>query len=166
MNTTIVQLSPPDSTGGNGPETQPATPVIRNADFWPDIDVEHYRRTIRQDGTIPYERLREYLIQAMAETNRQLAEYAAVQKATGYLTLSGVPADKIDGESVQMQRYRRAVYSATRALITEQFRGTDTTQPGDMRAQSLESTTAELWRQFQWAISDIQGRSHTVVELI
>lgn len=155
---------------GSLPEPVKAAPashdVITNFAFWPDIDVDHYRDVMRQEGEETPPRLREALIQAMGYANGQLARWEQQQRQKGFSHLADVPAEKIGDSSVRVLCYRRAVFFAARALLTEQFRGTDTTHQGDIRANTLESTTAVMWRQFQWALSELQGEPHMTVELI
>ncbi|ECX4790712.1 head completion/stabilization protein [Salmonella enterica] len=155
---------------GNLPEplkAATASPeVIANFDFWPDIRVDKYREVMRQEGEETSPRLREALTQAMAYANGQLIRWAQQQRKSGFMRLEDVPAEKIEGESVRVLCYRRAVFFAARALLTEQYRGTDTTHKGDIRANTLESTTDDMWRQFQWALSELRDEPHMTVDLI
>ncbi|HIB1566448.1 TPA: head completion/stabilization protein [Salmonella enterica subsp. enterica serovar Muenchen] len=155
---------------GNQPEPLKATPtrpeIVANFDFWPDIRVDQYREVMRQEGEETSPRLREALMQAMGYANGQLARWERQQRDSGFLHLDDVPAEKIDGESVRVLCYRRAVFFAARALLTEQYRGTDTTHKGDIRANALESTTDDMWRQFHWALSELRDEPHMTVDLI
>lgn len=168
----ITVSFPPERPAANVEPPEPPKPeIIKNAAFWPNIDAAHYRETQRQEGQAPPARLREALIQVMAMTNRALLDWATVQRTAGFTTLADVPNGDdidgaIDGESTLIQSYRRAVYSGARAILTEQFRGTDTTGNGDKRAQALELTTDELWRQHQWAINDVQSLPHATIDLL
>ncbi|EAA8761964.1 head completion/stabilization protein [Salmonella enterica subsp. enterica] len=154
----------------NSPEPIKPPPVspeaITNFAFWPDIRVDQYREVMRQEGEETSPRLREAIMQAMGYANGQLVRWAQQQQQKGFNHLDEVPAEKIGGESVRVLCYRRAVFFAARALLTEQFRGTDTTHKGDIRANALESTTDDMWRQFQWALSELRGEPHMTVDLI
>ncbi|ENM1230365.1 head completion/stabilization protein [Salmonella enterica] len=159
---------------GNVPDNLPAPVkasaaddgIITNFAFWPDIQVNQYRETMRQEGEETPARLREALMQAIGYANGQLARWENQQREKGFAQLADVPAEKIGGESVRVLCYRRAVFFAARALLTEQFRGTDTTHKGDIRANALESTTGDMWRQFQWALSELRDEPHMTVDLI
>ncbi|ECP6666132.1 head completion/stabilization protein [Salmonella enterica] len=155
---------------GDLPEPVKATPaspeVITNFAFWPDVRVDQYREVMRQEGEETPPRLREALMQAMGYANGQLARWERQQREKGFNRLEDVPAEKVGGESVRVLCYRRSVFFATRALLTEQFRGTDTTHKGDVRANTLESTTGDMWRQFQWALSELRDEPHMTVDLI
>ncbi|EDB0139364.1 head completion/stabilization protein [Salmonella enterica] len=157
---TVLTGNPPLPAADGTPD------IITNFAFWPDISVNQYREVMRQEGQETPPRLREALMQAMGYANGQLARWAQQQQDAGFPHLSAVPADAIGGESVRVLCYRRAVFFAARALLTEQFRGTDTTHKGDIRASALESTTGDLWRQFHWALSELRGESHMTVALI
>ncbi|ATM78964.1 head protein [Serratia fonticola] len=166
MSQAVIQLQP--VSGDQQLATaEPAAPeIIKNSAFWPDISITNYRETQRQDGQTPAVRLREALLQGMTEANRLLKDWRLTQQAAGCMALTDVEAEIIDGESELSVHYRRAVYSAARAIMTEQFRGTDTTTDGDRRARALEATTDDLWRQFQWSVNDVQGLPHATVDLI
>ncbi|EAW6333274.1 head completion/stabilization protein [Salmonella enterica] len=155
---------------GDLPEPVKATPaspeVITNFAFWPGVRVDQYREVMRQEGEETPSRLREALMQAMGYANSQLARWERQQREKGFNRLEDIPAEKVGGESVRVLCYRRAVFFATRALLTEQFRGTDTTHKGDIRANTLESTTGDMWRQFQWALSELRDEPHMTVDLI
>ncbi|TXE26923.1 head completion/stabilization protein [Serratia ureilytica] len=167
MESTTIQLNTaqPDTAG---PEIAPVKPpeIVTNDGFWPDVDAGQYRQTVRQDGDMPAVRLREALLQGINDANKALQAWKALQVSLGYTTLEQVPAEQVSGESVQVQRYRRAVFAFARAVITEQFRGTDTTHSGEQRAKTLDTTLGELWRTADWAINDILGIPRVTVDLV
>lgn len=102
----------------------------------------------------------------MAHVTDQLDDWRGIQESAGYSTLADVPARMLNGESVKVYRYRRAVYSAARALILENARDVDTTEKGDRKADALEVQTDDLWRDVRWAIADIRGTQRLFVELV
>lgn len=149
---------------GSGTEDAPA--AIVNSAFWPDIDIEHARETMRLDGTVTPIRIREALVNAMAWANSELRAWRLEQQAAGHATLAAVPAEEIDGESIKLAQYRRAVYCQAAANLTERFRGFDATGQGQKRADDLAPDIDELRRDSRHAIADIQGRLRAFVELI
>ena len=151
------------AAGGSG--VQPKA-TIANDGFFPDIDPEEVRAAHRLDGTVTPERLRHSLIEAIASTNRELGAWKAAQILAGYQTLDAVPADMLDGESVQLSRYRRAVYSTAKASLSERYRDYDSTAAGNKKADEMENPIDDLRRDARWAINDILGISRTTVELI
>ena len=98
------------------------------------------------------------MIEGVSHTLDQLADWQAVQLAAGYTELSDVPAAKVNGESVKVHRFRRAVFSIARAHILGTSRDVDTTgDAGEKRAAALASQADDMWRDARWAISDIRG---------
>ncbi|MCL6262188.1 head completion/stabilization protein [Craterilacuibacter sp. RT1T] len=139
---------------------------IGNSAFWPDIDPTDARDALRIDGTITMLRLRHALIEAMVSTNADLANWRAMMQAAGYASLGDVPADAIDGDSVHMASYRRAVFCEAKANLLERYRDYDATGDGQRRADEMESPIDDLRRDARWACRSITGAGRTTVELI
>lgn len=148
------------------PADLPAETPVDAGPFWPEIDPAQIRDAQRIDGTITGARLRDALIEAIAATNTELAVWRAAQIAAGHETLASVPADEIDGETIHVHRYRRAVGCFAKAALIERYRDFDTTARGDRKADVMENPIDDLRRDARWAIGDITGIGRTVVELI
>ena len=140
-------------------------PVTAGA-FWPEIDVDALREAIRVPGDVLAARLRNTVVVAVASVTRELAPWQARKEADGYATLGDVPAQQIDGESVLLQRYRRAVQCCTAVELHERYRSYDATAQGNQRADDLTPTIDEMRRDHRNAISDLQGLRRVTVELI
>ncbi|WP_261534333.1 head completion/stabilization protein [Burkholderia multivorans] len=140
-----------------------AAPPIANDAFYPDVSLEHARDTMRLDGSVTDARLRHEMLAAIASVNDELR---TAWRDAGFARLADVPADQLDGESVLLQHYRRAVYCLAKATLIERYRDYDTTGDGARRADDLEPQSDELRRDARWAISDIVGRPRVTVELI
>ncbi|PZP30431.1 MAG: phage head protein [Roseateles depolymerans] len=152
-----------------GSEPAPAAgdePILANDGWFPAIDLTALRDAVRLDGTVTPARLRHAAINAMASVNDELVSYREAQLAAGYATLTEVPAPRIDDESIQLQRYRRAVYASVQADLIEHYRDFDTTGAGDKAADKMALRVDDLRRDVRWAISDLAGRRRTTVELI
>ncbi|MBU9261728.1 head completion/stabilization protein [Burkholderia multivorans] len=145
---------------------QTAAPPIANDAFYPDVSLEHARDTMRLDGSVTDARLRHELLAAIASVNDELRTARTAWRDAGFARLADVPADQLDGESVLLQHYRRAVYCLAKATLIERYRDYDTTGDGARRADDLEPQSDELRRDARWAISDIVGRPRVTVELI
>ncbi|WP_261539636.1 head completion/stabilization protein [Burkholderia multivorans] len=143
-----------------------AAPPIANDAFYPDVSLEHARDTMRLDGSVTDARLRHELLAAIASVNDELRTARTAWRDAGFARLADVPADQLDGESVLLQHYRRAVYCLAKATLIERYRDYDTTGDGARRADELEPQSDELRRDARWAISDIVGRPRVTVELI
>lgn len=139
---------------------------ITNDGFFPDIDPVDAREVVRMDGTVTAERLRSSLIDSIASVNEELTVWEATQVAAGHLTLADVPAKEIDGASVHLHRYKRAIYALTKANLTERYRDFDSTNAGNKKADQLENPIDDYRRDARWAISDILGIGRNTVELI
>lgn len=140
--------------------------IIRNHPFFPDIDTQHLRNTQRLDGTISNERLRESVLIALASINDDLREWRQEQEINGVGFIGETAAEWLDGESVNLHRYRRAVYSLTHANLLERYRNFDTTVHGSTLAEQKESTADDLARDARFAVRDILGRSRSTFVLI
>ncbi|EKN7035757.1 head completion/stabilization protein, partial [Salmonella enterica] len=114
--------------------------------FWPEILLRDLRLASRIPGRTTTSRLKFVTTEAVAHVTDQLDDWRGIQESAGYSTLADVPARMLNGESVKVYRYRRAVYSAARALLLENARDVDTTEKGDRKADALEVQTDDLWR--------------------
>nr|WP_244141850.1 head completion/stabilization protein [Burkholderia multivorans] len=161
-NTTMSFVSTPPLA--QPPQT--AAPPIANDAFYPDVSLEHARDTMRLDGSVTDARLRHELLAAIASVNDELRTARTAWRDAGFARLADVPADQLDGESVLLQHYRRAVYCLAKATLIERYRDYDTTGDGARRADDLEPQSDELRRDARWAISDIVARPRVTVELI
>ncbi|EAA7571302.1 head completion/stabilization protein [Salmonella enterica subsp. enterica] len=134
--------------------------------FWPEILLRDLRLASRIPGRTTTSRLKFVTTEAVAHVTDQLDDWRGIQESAGYSTLADVPARILNGESVKVYRYRRAVYSAARALLLENARDVDTTEKGDRKADALDVQTDDLWRDVRWAIADIRGTQRLFVELV
>lgn len=139
---------------------------ITNDGWFPDLDGQHMRESLRLDGSITDARLEVAAVNAVIEVNRELAAYKAQRIAEGVADLASVPADSIQGQSQLLHLYRRAIYCSAGAELAERYREYSATGDGAERAEALTPTADEYRRDARWAIRSILGRVHTTVELI
>ncbi|EPB9798060.1 head completion/stabilization protein [Escherichia coli] len=139
---------------------------MKNTFFFPDIDPKRVRERMRLEQTVAPARLREAIKSGMAETNAELYEYREQKIAAGFTRLADVPADDIDGESIKVFYYERAVCAMATASLYERYRGVDASAKGDKKADSIDSTIDELWRDMRWAVARIQGKPRCIVSQI
>ncbi|WP_370555502.1 MULTISPECIES: head completion/stabilization protein [Edwardsiella] len=133
--------------------------------FWPTITLRSLRLACRISGRTTTARLLHATTEAVAHVTEELLPWAQQQQVAGFTQLGDVPARTINGESIKVYRYRRAVYAITRALILESMRDVDTTEHGDRKADAMVPQTDDLWRDARWAITDIQGAQRIYAEL-
>jgi len=152
---------------GGAPATTPTDDgaPIKNDGFWPNIDLAALRAATRLTGNVTAARLRACTVAAVLFVNAQLAAFRATKVAQGWDSAADMD-ETIDGKSVLVQRYLRAVACSVQADLAESYRDWDTTRAGDHRAESEAAAADEFRRNAQWALSDILGRTRSVVELI
>lgn len=150
--------------GGN---STPATSGHINTDpFWPSIDLDDVRGTLRIDSSVTPIRLEAATIAAAISVNREFAKWRRAKQAEGYATLADVPAEQIEDKSELVHLYQRAIYAATGAEICERYRSYDSTNSGNQNAEELTTSIDELRRDQRWAVRDFLGLGRTTVELI
>ncbi|CAM7900187.1 TPA: head completion/stabilization protein [Klebsiella pneumoniae] len=168
MTTLIIKKSDEPQPDGMVVIPPPASdePVIKNTFFFPDIDPKRVREGMRLEQTVAPARLREAIKTGIAETNAELFLWREQQIAGGVNTLADVPSDELDGESVRVFYYLRAVTSMATATLYERYRGVDASARGDKKADSIDTTVDELWRDMRWAVSRVQDKPRCIVSQI
>lgn len=168
MTTLIIKKNDEPQPGGVVVIPPPASdePVIKNTFFFPDIDPKRVREGMRLEQTVAPVRLREAIKTGIAETNAELFLWREQQIAGGVSKLADVPADDLDGESVRVFYYLRAVTSMATATLYERYRGVDASARGDKKADSIDTTVDELWRDMRWAVSRVQDKPRCIVSQI
>lgn len=141
------------------------TPIV-NDGFFPDIAPAAVREAARIPTSITPARLRAAILGAVMRVEPDLRAFAAACVVAGHASLAAVPAPQLDGRSVQLIRYARAVALYTKAELIERHRDFDTTSAGGAQADELTPSVDDLRRDAQHAVRDIVGRSRTTVELI
>ena len=141
MTTLIIKKNDEPQPGGVVVIPPPARdePVIKNTFFFPDIDPNRVREGMRLEQTVAPSRLREAIKTGIAETNSELFLWREQQIAGGFSKLADVPADDLDGESVRVFYYLRAVTSMATATLYERYRGVDASAKGDKKADSIDT---------------------------
>ncbi|MBP1129187.1 hypothetical protein JOE25_000730 [Serratia sp. PL17] len=147
------------------PDTDDNGEKVTAGHFWPEITLRAVRMEMRINGAVTTTRLKHAVIEGVAHVIGQLTRWQAVQLKAGYASLAAVPSDEINGESIKVFRYRRAVYSLTRAYLIENYRDVDTTgDAGEKHAAGLTLQAADLWRDARWAIADIRDEVRNYAE--
>lgn len=143
-----------------------ASGQIRTDPFWPTIDLDQLRATLRIDSSVSTPRLETAAIAAVINVNRELADWRATQQAGGYATLPDVPSEHVNDVSTLVHLYHRAVEASTGAEVCERYRSYDTTSAGKPNADELTPNIDEYRRDLRWAIRDFLGLRRTTAELI
>ncbi|MBY4837531.1 MULTISPECIES: head completion/stabilization protein [unclassified Pantoea] len=155
MSTLVIAAQRPAET---------AEPPVKNTFFWPDIDLQQLRESLRYEGTVTAQRLRLAVKTAISEVNAELYDWRADQMAAGFKTLADVPAEALDGVSEKITHYLAAVEAITAATIAERYRGYDAS--GTKKAGDVEASADEYWRDARFSISRVGERPNCIVSLL
>jgi hypothetical protein len=146
-------------------EAEAELPLV-NDGFFPDIDLAAARDEARITTAITGARLRTALIGAVLSVGIDLANFKASAIASGHASLADMPAPQIDGKSINVLRYLRAVHLYAKAELIERHRDFDTTTAGGSQADELGQSIGDLRRDALHAVRDIVGITRTTVDLI
>lgn len=139
----------------------PSDIFIKSNPFFPSVSLDDLRKQFRLDGSVTNERLRQSVIEEVIDVNRLLSQLMGqVEK------LSDLSKGEIDGTPETDYLYFSAVFNGVAAKVNEKYRGYDTTNAGHKNADELVPTIDEYRRNKHWAIQQLLGQNHTVVELI
>lgn len=152
--------------GGTVPSNSVPESHINSDPFWPSIDLESLRETLRIGSNVTPARLETAVVAAIIGVNRELAAWRVKQQAQGFTALADVPGEQVQGKSQYEHLYIRAVQAAAGAEVCERYRGYDTTASGSNNAEEITPTVDDYRRDQRWAIRDFLGESRTTVELL
>lgn len=149
---------------GTNPPSPTLEPIANNG-FWPEINPNDFREEERVQSVTP-KRLTKSLRAAMADVNRQLADYQAEQQESGRATIDEVPVENWQTPGDLQLLYRRAVYAQAQADLLERYRDASATGEGDERGEAKDLAADDYRADARWAIAELTGINHTTVELI
>lgn len=137
--------------------------VVTNNGFFPDVSLSDVRNAMKTDGTVTENRLKNAVIEAIATVNQELKP---LQQRSKQASLDEIPSDEIDGESLLVLRYKRAVYCLATANLYERYRSFDSTKDGAEKADEFENSVDDLRRDARFAIRDLLNTNRWTSELI
>lgn len=152
--------------GGLVPSASVPGSHINSDPFWPSIDLDSMRETLRIDSSVTPARLETAVVAGIISVNRDLAKWRSAQQAQGFAALADVPADGYLTSAERQHLYVRAVECAAGAEVSERYRGYDSTSSGNKNAEDSTPTIDEYRRDQRWAVRDFLGKSRTTVELL
>ncbi|MEK2611131.1 head completion/stabilization protein [Pseudomonas shirazensis] len=152
--------------GGLVPRDSVPGSHINSNPFWPSINLDSMRETLRIDSSVTEARLETAVVAAIISVNRDLAKWRIAQQAKGYTLLADVPADELLTSEERVHLYVRAVECAAGAEVCERYRGYDSTASGSKNADETAPTIDDYRRDQRWAVRDLLGLSRTTVELL
>ncbi|MCF9034723.1 head completion/stabilization protein [Acinetobacter nectaris] len=134
---------------------------IASSSFFPTIGLDDIRHDVRIDGAVPVERVKQVLLEEIIDVNRLLSSIVVEGQ-----TLADLAVGTIDGKPETEILYFSAISSGVAAKIAERYRSYDSTNSGNKRADEMTENIHEYRRNKVWAIQQLKGENHTVVELI
>lgn len=150
----------------SGKQPEPPTGIIKNAPFWPDLDLNEFVVNYRVPNDLAVGTVREHLIQAITDINFRLSEYKTDNLCLGYEQLAQIPADEIAYESLLIILYRRAVSCRAKASICRDYPTIDRREPAENQAKSAPETETVYLRFADEAIRQMLQETDITVELI
>lgn len=144
----------------NGNST-PSQIIIKSDSFYPDVDLDHIREIVRIDGAVTNARLQQVIIEEVIDVNRLLKSLK-----DKVAQLSDLSNSEINDLPETDYLYRSAVANGVAAKVNENYRNYDSSNAGGKKAENAELTVDDYRRNKQWAILQLLGENHTVVELI
>lgn len=144
----------------NGNNT-PSQINIKSDPFYPSLSLDYIREIVRIDGAVTDARLQQAIIEEVIDINRLLK--VLKDKA---IVLSDLSTTEINDQPETDYLYLSAVANGVAAKINENYRNYDSSNSGAKKAEEAEYTVDDYRRNKQWAILQLMGENHTVVELI
>lgn len=148
------------------PGKPPITGVLDAGAFWPHIELARLRDTVDVDGSVTAARLTHAASNALASVVLDLSAWAATQQAAGFAALSSVPAVAINGTSVNVLRFERAVYAYAKAELAQRYAGADATGRAERGDDGRELQASDYRADALAAVRDILGVARFESELI
>lgn len=134
---------------------------IESDSFYPIIELDQIREIVRIDGSVTDQRLQQIIIEEVIDVNRILSRLK--EKAS---SLADLATTFINDEPDTDYLYLSAVSNGVSAKVNENYRNYDSSNSGANKAEKAELTVDDYRRNKQWAIQQLLGENHTIVELI
>lgn len=144
----------------NGNPTPQHEKISTNA-FFPDVSINDIRDIVKIDGSVTDARLKQAIFEEIIDVNRLLV--SLVQPDTNLTQLS---KNKVNEKTDTEILYFSAISNGVAAKVCEKYRGYDSTNTGNKRADDLTLTIDEYRRNKHWAIQQLLKQNQTTIELI
>lgn len=145
-----------------------ATTVVKNASFWPEINLAAFQEGYRLPAEFREKMLIDRIKLAIVWANGELAVWKAEKVAAGAATLEAVPVDDVPAEwgSPLVLLYTRAVSCHAKALLLGDY--ATMLRKSDAQSDALESeeTAGRWYRLASDAVNEIQGKTRIHAELL
>ncbi|MDN8165526.1 head completion/stabilization protein [Acinetobacter baumannii] len=144
----------------NGNNT-PSQIEIKSDPFYPFVALDCIREIVRIDGAVTNERLKQIIIEEVIDINRLLIRLKG--QASKLSDLSKLQVNDLPETDYL---YLSAIANGVAAKVNENYRNYGSSDSGVKKAKEAEYTVDDYRRNKQWAIQQLLGEDHTVVELI
>ncbi len=147
------------NTGTSSNDTSSIT--IKNDGWFPDIDSEHFRNTMRVGNNIVNEQVCFALQQTLLHVNSELKTYRS--ESSGDFAQGSA---QYGCQTEVLILYHAAVYNYAKALLTNQYRDYDSTQTGNKNAVEMEDKIDVYKRLSLDAICSLTKKPRLTVDLL
>lgn len=138
--------------------------IIKNDNFWPDINLSHFQRDRSMPPNIESCLLNEVLVSAMVEINISLADFKLTQQNKGVATAQDIGVISVDGRSSTVIIYQRAVFARAKADLIGEF--VSISNRNDKLGENQSQMTRALLAESSREIRKILGLKRVTVVLI
>lgn len=145
----------------NGNSKKTNLTYISSRSFFPSISLDAIKEEVRIDGSVTDARIKQTLLEEIIDVNRLLSGIVQTDK-----TLIDLATDQIDGKADTEILYFSAIANGVAAKIAEKYRTYDSTNSGSKKAEEVSATINEYRRNKVFAIQQLKGENHSIVELI
>lgn len=135
--------------------------VFRTNTFFPEVSMHEIREIIKVDGSVTDARLKQVVFEEIVDVNRLLDQIIQPN-----ISLRELSKTEINGKSDREILYFSAISNGVAAKVCEKYRGYDSTNTGNKRAEDLTLTIDEYRRNKHWAIQQLIGKNQATVDLI
>ncbi|MCJ2164650.1 MULTISPECIES: head completion/stabilization protein [unclassified Pseudodesulfovibrio] len=147
----------------SGNATQESTTIVTNDGWWPNLSIAKFQESYRMPMEYPEGMLVDGLVLAMAWANKELAAW---RSASDSETFEAVHNSKLNGESLLLVYYRKAVFCHAKAFLLQQYPTIDRREAASNEAKESAETEGKFLEYAQQAIADFLGVGRVTVELI
>lgn len=132
--------------------------------FWPDLQLDDFQRQRSIPPSINAGVVAQALLAAVAEINAALESKATALQAQGYARAEDAPGASMDGITVLVAQYKKAVFARAKADLLGEFAAIS--RRDENTNQDAPQTKASLLAEAAVAIRAIKGRGRVGIRLI
>ena len=147
-------------------QTQRTSQVIMNDPWFVDLSLLEFSDKWSIPAHFKNDLLEDKLIFACDEVNQSLLDFLIEKQAEGFSSLADVNAQEINGESVKVAQYKRAVYAKAKAELVRAQIGLALKADAQSAAKTSEAQANHYESMSSKALAKIQDKPAIGVYLI